>query len=126
MVSTNCTMRRAEATRERRNSCCERSWNHRVRMPSGTRAMSSTTPDGQSRTMSIAAVNTMYMSPRTRRVRPSSMSSRMASRSLVCREMIRPEVYDSWNSSESFWVCRNTRVRRSMSTAWLIRAESRM
>ena len=54
------------------------------------------------------------------------MSSRMASRSLVCREMMRPDVYDSWNSSDSFCVCRNTRVRRSMSTAWLMRAESLM
>ncbi len=57
---------------------------------------------------------------------PSSSSSRIASRSLVCREMMRPDVYDSWNSSESFCVCRNTRVRRSSSTAWLILAESRM
>ena len=57
---------------------------------------------------------------------PSSSSSRIASRSLVWREMMRPDVYDSWNSSESFCVCRNTRVRRSSSTAWLILADSRM
>ena len=55
---------------------------------------------------------------------PSSSSSRMASRSLVWREMMRPEVYDSWNSRLSLCVCRNTRVRRSMSTAWLMRALS--
>ncbi len=54
---------------------------------------------------------------------PESSSSRIESRSLVCRAMMRPEVYDSWNSSDSRCVWRNTRFRRSMRIAWLRRAD---
>ncbi len=126
IVSTKCTMSFALATRDRRNSCWERTWNQRVSTASGRSAATSTSPDTQSSHTRAAAVNTMYSTPRTSWLMPSSRSSRIESRSLVWREMMRPDVYDSWNSSDSFCVWRNTRVRRSMSTAWLMRAARRM
>ena len=107
-----------------RNSTCERFWNQRVSRYSGTSETSSTTPLTQSSENSAIAMNSMYRKPCTSWLMPESSSSRIESRSLVCREMIRPDVYDSWNSSESLCVCRNTRFRRSIRIAWLMRALS--
>lgn len=76
-------------------------------------------PLGQSSANTVRAVNTMNMNPAARELTPESSSSRSASRSDVCRAMIRPEVYFSWNSRLSRWVCRKTRTRRSSSIAWL-------
>ena len=59
MDSTKCTMSVADATRERRNSLCERTWNHRVSTASGTSATSSTSADVQSSRASATAVNDM-------------------------------------------------------------------
>ena len=59
MDSTKCTMSFADATRERRNSFCERTWNHRVSTASGTSATSSTSADVQSSRASATAVNDM-------------------------------------------------------------------
>ncbi len=124
IVSTKCTMSLADATRETRNSACERFWNQRVSRYSGTSEHSSTTPLSQSSQNSAMAMNSMYRKPCTSWLMPESSSSRIESRSLVCREMMRPDVYDSWNSSESFCVCRKTRLRRSIRIAWLMRALS--
>ncbi len=63
MVSTKCTMSRAEATRVNRNRLCERFWNQRARNHSGTSAASSTTPLTQSSQNMATAMNTMYRKP---------------------------------------------------------------
>jgi hypothetical protein len=64
-------------------------------------------------------VKTPKSTPETSSFRPPSRSSLMESRSLVWREIIRPEVYDSWNSRLRRWVCRKMRLRRSSRTAWV-------
>ena len=92
MVSTKCTITFAEATRDFRNSFCERTWNQRNRNASGTSDPNSTSPLTGSSVNSATAMNTMYSPPCTSWLMPSSSSSRMESRSLVCREMMRPEV----------------------------------
>ena len=124
IVSTKWTISFAEATREMRNSFCERIWNQRVRRYSGSSEHTSTTPLTQSSVNIAIAMNSMYRKPWTSWLIPESSSSRIESRSLVWREMIRPDVYDSWNSRLSFWVCRKTRLRRSIRIAWLMRALS--
>ena len=85
----------------------------------GTAAASTISPLRQSRAKTVAAVNTMNSRPEASELTPESRSSRSASRSEVCRAMIRPEVYFSWNSRLSRWVWRNTHSRRSSSMAWL-------
>ena len=92
MVSTNRTMSRAAAVRCLRYCTCERTWNQRVRMTPGTTAMSSTSPLRQSSSTSETAVNTIASTPDASVVTPPSRSSRSASTSEVCREMIRPDV----------------------------------
>ena len=48
------------------------------------------------------------------------------SRSLVIREMTRPDVYFSWKDRLSAWECSNTRPRRSSSTVCDNLAATRM
>ena len=74
------------------------------------------TPDCQSRSNSATSVNPPYSTPETSSLSPPSSSSRIVSRSLVWREMMRPDVYDSWNSRLSRCVCRKIRLRRSSMT----------
>jgi hypothetical protein len=50
--------------------------------------------------------------------RPSSNRSEIASTSDVCREITRPEVYDSWKDTGSRSTCANSRRRSSSTTAW--------
>ena len=59
MVSTKCTMRRAEATRVYRKSFCERTWNQRVSSRSGTSDTARTRPEVGSSSTSAAAVKLM-------------------------------------------------------------------
>ena len=70
----------------------ERFWYQRVSRNIGTNATQSSTPVRQSSAKMLMATNTMYMAPEARELMPESSSSRSASRSEVCREMIRPEV----------------------------------
>ena len=56
---------------------------------------------------------------------PSPARSPSASRSLVIREMSRPEVYFSWNARLSDWAWVKTRPRSSSSTACETLADSR-
>ena len=65
IVSTKCTISFADATREMRNSTCERFWNQRVRKYSGISEPSSTTPLVQSIVNSAIAMNSMYRKPCT-------------------------------------------------------------
>lgn len=124
MVSTKCTIDRAEDTRDRRYASSDRTWYQRVTIATGTAAPSSTRNDGGSSSRMDAAVNDMNISPDTSEDTPWSSSSRSASRSEVCREITRPDVYRSWNPRLSRCVCRNTRSRRLSSMAWLARAVS--
>ena len=82
----------------------------------------STRPDCQSRRYSAASVNNPYSTPDTSSLSPPSRSSRIVSRSLVWREMMRPDVYDSWNSRLRRWVWRKMRLRRSSMIACVNRA----
>ena len=125
IVSTNRTMSRATAVLFLRYCTCERTWNQRVSTMPGTTAMSSTSPLRQSSSTSETAVSTIASTPVASVVTPPSRSSRNDSTSEVCREMIRPDVYCSWNSRLSSCVCRKTRRRRSSSIVWLTRAEAR-
>ena len=59
IVSTNCTISRAEAVRVSRNSSCDRTWNQRVSAKSGTREPSSTSPETQSSETNAIATNSM-------------------------------------------------------------------
>ncbi|MNL51717.1 hypothetical protein D3C87_1748390 [compost metagenome] len=70
-------------------------------------------PDCQSTRNRATSVNAPYSTPDTSSLSPPSRSSRIVSRSLVWREMIRPDVYDSWNSRLRRCVCRKMRLRRS-------------
>ena len=81
-----------------------------------------TRPDCQSMRNSATRVNRPYSTPETSSFSPPSNSSRIVSRSLVWREMMRPDVYDSWNSRLRRWVCRKMRFRRSSMTACVRRA----
>ena len=119
MVSTKWTISRAETTRDSRNAIWECFWYQRARKYIGTPAARTRSPLRQSRANTVAAVNTMNSIPEASELIPESRSSRSASRSEVCRAMMRPEVYFSWNSRLSRWVCRKTRTRRSRSIAWL-------
>ncbi len=123
MVSTKCTISRADFTRVWRNSACDFTANQRLRKNSGTSAASSTRPETQSKENSAIAVNAMYSAPCTSWLMPPFSSSRIESRSLVWREMIRPDVYVSWNSRLSFCVCRNMRLRRSRRISCAMRAD---
>ena len=76
-------------------------------------------PDCQSHTHRAMKVNRPKSTPETSSFRPPSRSSLIESRSLVWREMMRPDVYDSWNSRLRRWVCRKMRLRRSSNTAWV-------
>ena len=60
-----------------RNSCCERTWNQRVSRNSGTSEPASTRPLHGSSSTSATAMNTMYSTPRTSPLTPSSSSSRI-------------------------------------------------
>jgi hypothetical protein len=122
MVSTKCTISRAETTRDSRKAICECFWYHRARKYIGTPAASTSSPLRQSSANTVTAVNAMNSMPEASELTPESRSSRSASRSEVCRAMMRPEVYFSWNSRLSRCVWRKTRTRRSSSIAWLSRA----
>ena len=122
MVSTNCTIIRAEDTRDSRYTASERTWYQRTAIVTGMNATSRISPERQSRMKIETAVKSMNIMPETSEDTPWSSSSRSDSRSEVCREITRPEVYFSWNSRLSRWVCRNTHTRKSSSMAWLTRA----
>ncbi len=109
MVSTKCTISRAETTRDSRNAICECFWYQRARKYIGTPAASTSSPLRQSRANTVMAVKNMNRVPDASELTPESRRSRSASRSEVCRAMMRPEVYFSWNSRLSRWVCRKTR-----------------
>ncbi len=83
IVSTKCTMTRADVTRVSRNRLCELFWNQRARKYSGISAMNSTTPLTQSSENIAIAMNPMYNTPWMSWLMPESSNSRMVSRSLV-------------------------------------------
>ena len=92
----------------------------------GISAQRMISPERQSNKKMLTAVKVMNTMPEANSEMPWSSSSRRVSRSEVCREMIRPEVYFSWNSRLSSWVCRKTRIRRVSSMAWLTLAVQRL
>lgn len=59
IVSTKCTITRAEVVRVDRNRVCEFFWNQRIRNQSGTSETASTSPEVGSSTTSATPVNTM-------------------------------------------------------------------
>ena len=122
MVSTKWTISRAETTRDSRKAIWECFWYQRASKYMGTAAASTSRPLRQSRAKTVDGGEHHEQQPEASELTPESRSSRSASRSEVCRAMIRPEVYFSWNSRLSRWVCRKTRTRRSSSIAWLSRA----
>ncbi len=62
--------------------------------------------------------NTNVVSWTARLMMPSCSSSDSASMSLVMRVMIRPAFSSVKKSSDSRWMCENTRTRRSFISFW--------
>ena len=70
MVSTKCTISRAETTRDSRNAIWECFWYQRARKYIGTPAASTSSPLRQSRANTVTAVNTMNSMPGGQRADP--------------------------------------------------------
>ena len=70
MVSTKCTISRAETTRDSRYAICERFWYQRARRYIGTPAASTSSPLRQSSANTVTAVNAMNSIPEASEVTP--------------------------------------------------------
>ena len=73
----------------------------------------------------MTLIATTDSSPEISPSSPSWARSPRVSRSLVIREITRPEVYRSWNERLNAWEWSNTRPRRSSRTACETFAASR-
>ena len=92
MDSTNVAIMVADAARTLRNRLRDSVTNHHPNKMVGTSPASRMSPLGTSSSMSAMTVPMRNSAELTNWAMPAATNSRMASTSLVCREMRRPEV----------------------------------